>query len=834
MNKKVLSIAAAGFIAAGLIGCGGGGGSSSNNNTQPTSVKGVDGYVMNAKVSVTYWDTETNSTKTTNVDVSNSYYLTVDSATNEPKAGKAIYNLDLNSTVLNNLVYISMTQQPQGKLADGSVYAPSFYDADGNGEYNSSIDVPIPAGVKLSAPKGFSVITPISTLIANQVKATLLADKNETNLTNVVDAYTKDIANALGVDESTIKNVDPVNLKTSNNPIDKAYVVANAFAGAIIAGNGDLTKAFNALKSAPKPKTAADVIANLASAAKAAGTTNVVTVLNQVKNLIQTSSANLDALVQANLDKTRTSSVNNRSLVLTPLKSSASGDFNISNIDIYAGANGYKLSNSSLNALTFYIAPNDANITNKTFKFVIRVADPRNYNAQDANVSSLTVEVPFEINSTNNTPAVSIPQDAKLRFEGMDQNGTKIISGELNASAIIFSNNNKKIALNGNTVTIKAADIISAVDSNQSNAFFGGSFPNKILEIQAGIIPEDGSAVFISNGNVVLMPKDQIVSIGGYINDTVDSMISFNAYKTLVADVRGGVTRANAEGNASVSIQSTAGNTIGQDQRLTNVGQVLEVDFNNSNATTADANVTLKFTDSSIDSAFEANATVGSIEFNDTLGGALSINHTSLKDLSTTGDGTDELNLTVDYSKINALSLTGAHPTALLTYKATDEFGATGNEQNVTLWFNRAPYIDATAQQNLGDFNSTKKLNKAALVKDKDGLEWGNGNTEYNITLTASSAPDLNYTGSTLVLDNNGTLTGLMLCDASGCTGAENNYSVSIDPKTGDFNISFVDTNASSGVASLSKDVNLTFTIKVKDKYGAIASKEINVTAKKQ
>ena len=746
MNRKMLSAVAASAIAFGLIGCGSSSSSSSNNSSsQPTKVKGVDGYVMNAKMSVNYWNADKNVTQSVKVDVSKSYYLTVDAATNKKKAGQPIYSLaDLNSTVLKNVVSVVMSSQAQGKLADGSVYAQSFYDADGNGEYNSSVDVLIPSGLSLKAPKGYSVVTPISTIIASQVESQLASDKNESNLTNVVDAYTKDVANALGVDASTLKNVDPLTLVKSKDEKAQAYVVANAFAGAMIANGDSPAKLFNALKKAKAPKTAADVIGNLATAATAANDNTVAKLLTQVQSLIKTDKTNLETLIKANLDKTRTLSVNNGSLQIAALES-APKDFNITSMTSIVGGNGYKIPTSSLDNINITLNPNEQNITNQKFTFVVRVADPKQFNAQDANVSSLTVKVPFDVNATNGNIAAAIPADAKVTYEGMNAAGTKIISGETNST--IFGTNHTIISVSGNTITIKAKTLIDDVDNNQtsSDKFFGNGLPSQIAELQAGIVT-DAAAQVDSNGNYILPTKDSIVSVGGTINENVNSMISFNVPKDLVADMRftGSAARANADGNASVSgpVATAGNNIVGVNQNSLNT--LREIDFNS----TADENITLRFSDSSIDSSFEKNATLGSVDFNDTLGGALNVNHTSLTNISSTTnkDGVNELNVTVDYSKINALTTAG-HPTAMLTFKATDEFGATGNEENATLWFNRAPKgIELNT-------SATDDLNITYIVANANhGGGWmsayPNGRTpvESNTSVVGSAANDINGT----------------------------------------------------------------------------------------
>jgi len=180
MKKKILSAVAAGAVAVGMIGCGGGGSGSTKttDTTQPTTVKGIDGYVMNAKVVVKYWNADENKTESVTLQNKDNYYLTVDITTNKPKKGSPDYSLkELNSTVLNNVVSVALQQQSQGTLDDNSVYAPSFFDANNDGKYNSKDgDLFIPVGVELKAPKGFSVVTPVTTIIAAKVEEVLNED----------------------------------------------------------------------------------------------------------------------------------------------------------------------------------------------------------------------------------------------------------------------------------------------------------------------------------------------------------------------------------------------------------------------------------------------------------------------------------------------------------------------------------------------------------------------------------------------------------------------------------------------------------------------------------
>ena len=778
MKRKILSAVAISAIAAGLIGCGGSSSSSSTTttSTQPTKVKGVDGYVMNAKISVKYWDKDTNKTKTAKVDASDSYFLTVDSTTNKKRPGKPIYSLaDLNKTVLDNVVSVIMTSQAQGKLANGSVYSQTFFDADGNGELNTSVDVTVKPGISLKAPKGYSVVTPVSTIIANQVEAKLLADKNESNLTNVIDAYTKDVANALGVDETTIKNVDPLSLVNSKDEKAQAYVVANAFAGALIKDNANLTNAFNALKKAKAPKTAADVIANLATAAKAAGDTSVANLLTEVESLIKTDKANLEALVKSNLDKTRYLSEKDGDVTLVSLNNEAK-DFNITDISTIVGSNGYKIPRNELNNLYITLAPNDQNISNKKFTFVIRIADPKGFNRQDANVSELTVKVPFEVNSTNGNIAAAIPADEKVVFEGMNQNGTKIISGETNST--IFGTNDSIISVSNNKITFKAKTLLDDVDANQSGAFFGGSgLPNKIYEVQAGIVTD--SAEVVEDGNYVLLPQDSITSIGGTINETVNSMISFNIPKDLVADMRQDVNspRDNEAPNNDLNVSiwqpnETLANTtpsVGSDTNdssgrvIVNNNQALDINLSGSTVDSWEKNTTVSFTLGNYLTDKNLTGVNTKLVNNITpavVNNAIDVNTTSTDDGNLTTyitykvcDEFDECNTTTAYLVVNRkpiYNLDDHNSTTLVVFEGLDGFGDINVTNNyVTLLENNGTEVNVSNTAAFTDVNVTNNLVVGVrLAKLNNGVGGKNLALEFNRSI--SSINNIKYFTSSM------------------------------------------------------------------------------------
>lgn len=394
MKKKILSAVTAGVVAVGLIGCGGGDSESSQGNT----IKGIDGYVMNAKVIAEYWDSKENKIKEYHLTNKDNYHAIVG---RDKKKGSPEYSLkELNSTILDNLVSIVLQQQNRIS-SDGTFYPKSFFDANANGVFDNGIDEFIPEGLELKAPKGFSVVTPVSTIIAAKVETLLNNSKSESNLSEVIDTYTQKMADALGVSKDTITKVDPLTLKDSKDEKAKAFVVVNAMLGAVVAKQGDdeLAKVFDKLEVS-SPKKAEDVLENAAKIAEEAGDNKIAKVFRQIKGLVKSDKTNLDNLLKANLDKTREESKKgNLNIVALDAKIK---DYNATIVSNFiATKNGYKIKPDDLDNITIKLTANDKNISTKTIYFVARLWNPRDRMEQDNNVSEIAIKVPVEINATD-------------------------------------------------------------------------------------------------------------------------------------------------------------------------------------------------------------------------------------------------------------------------------------------------------------------------------------------------------------------------------------------------------------------------------------------------
>ena len=828
MSKKLLSITAAGILAAGLIGCGGGSGNSSSNSSSNNSksVTGVDGYVMNANIQVSYLNPKTNNTETktlTGDDLENSYYLVRDIRTGKSRAGHKEYSLaDLNATVTNNLISISLISQGYGKLKDGSFHGPSFYDVDGNGEFNSSVDLQIPLNTTLTAPKGYSIITPISTLVAAKITALVKADpKNEKNITKLVDSYTAKVAAALGVDTTTLKNVDPLGLTNSKDPKAKAFVIANAFAGTLVANtnSNNLQTALTALTTAPKAQTAEDILNNLQTAATKIGKSNLANVLGQLKNMIKTNPNSLDSIVNQNLDKSRNQSKNGTLTLIG--KKVEKKDFNLTKIDqiVETDPNGYKLSPAEMNDLNFSLVANDKNITNKKFKFVIKISNPKKANAGDENSTTLSIELPFEVNATNGVIDATVPSADIVKFEGITSGGTSV-SKEINASALGIDGNTV-LTLNNGQFSVKAKNLVEKIDNNASNEFFGGSYPSDIIQLKVGI-ESDNIAEVKADGDPYFVPTTNIKSNpGGLIVDSVLSMIDFDINKNLVIDSRiSSGDRANVSPEYNANVKASTEDVYFNNNKLS-LPSTQEVNGSTvmlaPTTSNSDANITLKFNKIDKDT-FERNTKILATS---TATGFVKAIKVLTPEVNHSIPG--EANLTLDINESTSgyddAAKNQEHPKYVFTYKAEDEFGKVGDERNVTVMLNLPPNNDLNFSKGISGFElkpftSSSTANKLATDTNSSikGHIIVNNGAYLDVNLTPSTNDSWEKLKSATFTLSDGNLT-------------DNNLSV-IESNVSKYNYQEFNASNAIHVTASNDDTNITpfLTYKVVDQFGASAT----------
>lgn len=738
MKKKILSVVAAGAVAVGMVGCGGNG--SPEGKGQPTKIMGVDGYVMNAKVVVKYWDDDKNESKTKEIDknkLKDSYYLIYDKATDTTqRPGKKDYVLaDLNKTVLEHIISVELQSQPSGTLEDGSSYFQSFFDAEGDGVYDSNDTI---MDYTLKAPKGFSVVTPITTIIAAKVESVFNGDKNESNLTEVIDTYTEKMAKALGVSKDTIKKVDPLTLRNSKDEKAKAFAAVNSLLGKLVEDNSNnLVNVFDGLDVNP-PKNKDELFDNAAEIAQKAGNTGVALALKKLKNY------DLDKVVNLNLDKIRESIENNGNFdpVSFDIKPE---EFNATIEAIVAAKNGYKIKSNDLDDIKIKLEPNEKNVSTKTIYFVAHIWNPRERMETDPKVNRIALKVPVEINSTEGQIKAQIPGSAKILVVGINKEG-EIVKFENNLTVMNITKTDIVPEVeNDNILKFKLKTLVDEIEknltnSNKTNIFCNNAFPLTVSNIQLGIVDKDNSLTYVKkDGNEILpiLPMTDRITFMD-INEKVVSIASFKE-NDFVADMRAGVdeTRENKEPDNYVVIydENDKNKTTLSNKNGVKIG---DLNINGREETNDSARLVLEnnesygiyITEPTVDS-WERNLTVDI-----TLGNYLTDVNTSLLASKLEANTSQEANVS-NVFKVKDVTTAGKILTDI-TFKFKDEFGEE-NETKLYAIINR-PFKN---EHNTTSFKPYDDENKSLLIaSDLDGFDvsksWielkENNNSDANIS----------------------------------------------------------------------------------------------------
>ena len=153
LKKSMISVAAAGAIAALLTGCGSSGGSSSSSSSssQPESLTATDGYVVNYTAIASYSDLDGNESNITrgNVTLSDALTTNTKAAGASQVAGSATLDLsaDMTDAQIENLTSITISRVGTTTTDGTTLNYATYFDADGNGEFNTSMeDVLAPVG----------------------------------------------------------------------------------------------------------------------------------------------------------------------------------------------------------------------------------------------------------------------------------------------------------------------------------------------------------------------------------------------------------------------------------------------------------------------------------------------------------------------------------------------------------------------------------------------------------------------------------------------------------------------------------------------------------------
>ena len=743
-KKSMISIAAASVIAAGLTGCGSSGSTAAvvaaaEDTTTAgtvTSIKVVDGEVINAEATVTYLKEDNTTGEVAITDRANWLATSID------QNGTSTYDIsEVNATVLDNLISVKFETKAAHE-SNGTIYGPTFFDTNGNGIMDGSET--LAGNLELNTPAGFSVATPITTLVASMVNN---ADINESNRTALVAQALEDIAESLGLDATDISSVDP--LTATDKP---QYAAINALLGAVTrVGNDTAVKALaTALAAKAAPANTSAAFGNLAAAATTAGETDSATMFTAFEVALEADSNMLDGALTMDLDALRKDSLADGSVQIS-YQTSAATDYNVTEVEIGTSAtpsdgqnhdsslvqNGAKI--GDLNIKLEMLA--DGNITTNTIALVLKVANEKASVEADANLTQLTVYLPIDINATEGVITASLNPSALISYEGVTAAGT-IKSGEANASALgltassIVTNNLNVGHSDKYSLDINGDSLISGIDSNMSNVF--DLDLSSVASVQAALVDTDAITQKVSGDatdgyNTSYWGTTTVSSITGAITKTGKTILNLTGDK--LADMRATFSGENAESN------------------------VTNVDVNGSGASAGTGfTTTYAYADAA---KFTQMMNVATYSETNEVNNSVSISGlptfiTAAKStiVAAAASTTADFNLTVD---TNLSTMVDTNTTVAL--KVTDEFGKVNTtDANVSFFFDAIPTLATTnvkvrnftkvdSTHYTADINATD-INNTAVVFTMTNV-MGEANTTFTESGDAVHALDLNSTAGT-------------------------------------------------------------------------------------
>ena len=796
-KKSMISIAAAGVIAATLTGCGSSGSSTTTTTTTttptttttaPTSFEAVDGKIMNA-VATAYYVDDNNVTQSITLDANKSY---TDVVTSVASKGSYAYTLpEANASLADSIRYVEINGTA-ATVVSGKSYPATFIDVDGSGDYNASVDQVFTG--QLIAPKGGEYASPISTLVYNVVGASAMtaADFNATLLDNALNT----IAARLNLTADDIKTVDPM----AEGKSEFKYI--NAMLGGQAATAATLANIATALEAADTNSTDfAGVVSYLATNGGTAAT-----LFTAIDAQLDAGTLKVADLATINVDKTR---ANGGTPVLETASATTIGDINSTKVDTVDVASlintGAKVATGSV-VMTFAAgSATDANASG-TVDLYLSLSNPEARREVTDNGSKLVIKVSnIDIERTSGTTTLDVnTSKAKTSYEWYIDDATSktnylsatdVNDTHIDLDAVITSN-----TINLGTLITNVEGNISSTDNNASFTFAG-----KIADLTAIIVDSDGLLQQVdSSGNAKLWSTATVTGTGNALTAEGKSILN------VTANMRSGVTTgANSApsitsfqpqtANSGVSIVSSAG-AISATETAALSGATIVI-----NEGTGDVTDTYRVVLN--DEATENNTT-----------GVLSslpswVTVTSATLVGAANDGNLDFNLTIDGN-----ATVSGHGSDMAYVKLTDEFGKVNStDTNVTFMFNHAP----TAVAGTVDVNIS-----AATAND--------ANRSTTITLSDTDGiADLNSSAS-------GGLEAISITALYGYNGDANTSGYDVNwSATSDNNITSIagyiaesgtlafDVNTTAhGATSNITDGNVTVTYTVTDIYGAVSTEK--------
>ncbi len=691
-NKKWLSLAAASILAAGVMtGCSIGGDDDDSTTSSSGTIKAVDGYVMNAKVRAIYSTTDANTTS--------KYKTAVDANKSYAKAGTTVlkgsptYSLaESNSTIAALVKGYEISY-----FEAGSGYPNTFFDADGNGEFNTSAgDRLVPSNFVMYAPSGYSVATPITSLVYSLTRPE--ADINESNRTALEsDALTK-IAAKLGLDATDIKTVDPINAIASK----PGYALINSMFGEILENGAtiaQLATVATALKTSGTTITDGNVskaFTNLATAATGVDA-NVVALFTDIATKLQADPNMINDVKNWNMDKMREGTVTS----LNPIKlTSTNKDFNVTSIliDSIETSNmisaGYKFGTGSLNTLKVQATAPDSNKT-RTMGITVQIGLEKPYMAKDANITQIVAYIPIDVNGTqgnSNRMQARIAPTSKISYEIVKKDGStaaadKNLSVLSLASSDVITNSS---STDGN-ITIKLQELIGRLDRNATSDV-NLTWAN-INKLKINLVDVNSSFQRINgvgSTDVQYWGTTTIASAGATISKEGKTILDLTA-----ADLRATSTGANQANGISDLTHEVGASGLTNLMNSTTLANGTHIAVTEGSSTSyADFNFTVGLV-SADRGAYERNTTTSLTVTDKNVSSFVSY-------VSSISEGTMSLNnnksnISLRIDSTPTVSGEG-HPYSDVNVTTTDEFGKSAtNNGTFRVVFNRRPVISFDA-----------------------------------------------------------------------------------------------------------------------------------------
>jgi len=781
-KKSMISIAAAGVIAAGLTGCG-----SSSNSTPPppgptpnpggiqSTVKAVDGYVYNGKVEAWYLDDDNRTMKSVTL---NNTKTTKNSVTGVWTVGSADYSLaDTNASIKDRIRFFRLTGVASS--SEGTTFTPATFIESGQATGYDGNDTILLPTFTMFAPANSGVLSPISNLIYQATSSTVGttaafgSDQVELNASvlSQLENNASMMATKLGLAGVNLLTSDPVALETSNPTLR----LVNALLKPATAGNisAMATAIMNATAATDLAGTLGVVKAGLTAAGQ--GTVLVSDLETKAKagafTTADVANMNIEKSVETDSYKAK-AEVSNKGVYPVKAITVNTTDFE----DLIA--NGAKLKNEEMNvALDMSGLSNDTNISTSTFSVLVKVEGDKDFVISTDNNSSTGVafKIPFDLNLTDGTLDAEVLGSTMIPFEVKSSNGAEVVYTEFNASDFGVT---AVVAESGTSLNIDVDAAITAMtthlDGNLTNSsgnyFKEGDVMDKISRVQVILLDADNKIIRTdSSGKYALnFPKTDFASLAG--------TISGNGIKVLDlanADFRTSSTAANLAPSHALTITTGAavsGSGTEASPYVIHNNSNHSLDLGAGATDGGEANSTFAISSWGTYAAAFTDNNVSHI--NTTLYNAASV--TAASNIAAT-----------NAFDLNCSSTTAGELNTTITYKVTDEFG----EANTSMMYariNRAPMKSIAAI----DGNTTAV--RIATDLDGDAITLGSATATTVGNAIVSSNLDVNVsaivnTGSDLLLEFNNTITGL---DINITNSTDVNDSYEMNTSIGDINIS--------------------------------------------